>query len=216
MALKPDDKLTDYESICLFAIVFLSHLFSEAMPVLTRSTGPAAWLSRALSVLLAFSYLGVDVYKRQIMDWLEGRMDQEAESDFLARQASDAELAEECRQLEELLGALADLDEDLIPPASFHESVMRGVRAEAAGSEEAGPATLVAGVRGQETADAQRLNRPNAAAKAPFPGPDGGEGPGKEKRLTLFQRLRLGTVLPVAACLLALVIACLLYTSRCV
>lgn len=143
----------------------------------------------------------------EIMDWLEGRMDQEAESDFLARQASDAELAEECRQLEELLGALADLDEDLIPPASFHESVMRGVRAEAAGSEEAGPATLVAGVRGLLTADAQRLNRPNAAAKAPFPGPDGGEGPGKEKRLTLFQRLRLGTVLPVAACLLALVIA---------
>lgn len=73
MALKPDDKLTDYESICLFAIVFLSHLFSEAMPVLTRSTGPAAWLSRALSVLLAFSYLGVFqlLYRRyEEMDFL--------------------------------------------------------------------------------------------------------------------------------------------------
>ena len=115
----------------------------------------------------------------RIQDWLEGRLDQEAEQAFLAEQEQDPELAEECRLMQELQASLASLDEDLIPKASFHETVMAKVRedAAAAAKENAGP------------------QRPVSLGKN-----------NKKETGSWFERLRMGTVLPVAACLLAAVL----------
>lgn len=59
MALRPDEKFSTYEAVCLFCIAFLTLIFSETMPLLVREVGPAAWMAQLGSMALAFVFLGL-------------------------------------------------------------------------------------------------------------------------------------------------------------
>ncbi len=161
----------------------------------------------------------------EIMDWLEGRLDEEAEKAFLARQAADPELARECGLMAELLASLAQLDEDLTPSASFRQNVMTGVRAMKEENRKAEDGTENRTENQRESGAGMPLEEIPAAgtkenvtftnvtftAEDEAPREQRGEKKhlglqGEGKAAGLFRRLGLGTVLPVAACLLVLVI----------
>ncbi|MCL2121211.1 MAG: DUF4349 domain-containing protein [Clostridiales bacterium] len=60
----------------------------------------------------------------RIMDWLEGRMSAEDSEAFQIERENDASLAEESALMSDLISSLRDLDDDVLPSAAFHQSLM--------------------------------------------------------------------------------------------
>lgn len=60
----------------------------------------------------------------RIMDWLEDRLSPEEIQAFDRERAADADFAEECRIMTELIAGLHDLDSDVEPSGDFHQSLM--------------------------------------------------------------------------------------------
>ena len=59
-----------------------------------------------------------------VMGWLENRMSVEEAEAFDAELAKDADLAEECAILSELISCFHDLDKGVEPSAAFHQNLM--------------------------------------------------------------------------------------------
>jgi hypothetical protein len=71
--MRPDEKLSTYEAVCLFGLTFLVYVFSEITPVLARALGSAAWMAKVGGVLLFLPYFGLFwlLYRRyREMDFL--------------------------------------------------------------------------------------------------------------------------------------------------
>ncbi len=144
----------------------------------------------------------------RIMDWLEDRLSPEEIQAFEKERAADADFAEECRIMTELIAGLHDLDRDIEPSGDFHQSLMAKLY-----QEKESQASYTSEAVLMDTADSAKLESSGLNKGA---GHDwqkklsAGKGKEKEKRPSFkdfISFLRHRPLVPVvAACSLVLVL----------